>query len=257
MKYLTQKLKTFIRSKGYTIERWNDGYTIVPVTPRNDFVRDKREKFYQSANLIGQRHKEQTAEVAADLKKKYEKAVFGKFTIWSLVEASAQCIDPLDYRLFCGSQQVHILQMLEGMEQDGITDKDMLIAAILHDLGKVLLAPHEPPENVFGVNLLCGEYEEGIGLDNCIFQWNHDEFIYSRLKDHVPDHIAWLLRYHSTPIAQCEPFMDERDRTYTEHYLRAFAKYDFQTKCIYNIPQKRIEDYRDLVEEAFPNPILF
>lgn len=179
----------------------------------------------------------------------------GKVSVWTLIEKLAQHIDPSDTKLLCTNQQIHVLQILEGMESDGIDDPDLILLALIHDVGKVLL-PYEAPENVVCYNGPIGEYPEGIGLDNCIFQWNHDEFAYSRLKYHLPDHLAWLIRYHSIRISECEPLMDERDRTYTDRYLRTFSKYDHGTKSIYNFPKRRIEEYRDIVEEAFPDPIL-
>ena len=88
----------------------------------------------------------------------------------------------------------------DGLERDGMRDPNMLVAAITHDLGKVLLLMAEAPEHVVGMTAPIGPHLQGIGLDNVVFQWSHDEFAYSRLRDHVPDHVAWLLRYHSILI---------------------------------------------------------
>ena len=230
------------------------GYQIQPL-PKQPHLLEHKKAYFERAREIVQRHNEQTKETVADLKKKYESPLLGKVSVWSLVEHLAQCVDPSDTKLVCTNQQIHVLQILEGMEQDGVCDPDLILLALIHDVGKVLIH-HEAPENVVCYNSPIGEYQAGIGLDNCIFQWNHDEFAYSRLKYHVPEHIAWLIRYHSIKISECEPLMNERDRAYTDRYLRVFAKYDHGTKSIYNLPKKSIEDYRDIVEEAFPEPIL-
>ncbi len=100
-------------------------------------------------------------------------------------------------------------------------------------------------------------YEKGIGLDHCYFQWNHDEFVYLRLKNYLPEHIAWLIRYHSIVIAKIEVYMKEKDKEYCERHLKPFQKYDQETKTPYFIPSKRIEDYKGLIEEYFPKTILF
>ncbi|HUN49537.1 MAG TPA: hypothetical protein VMU42_00395, partial [Candidatus Sulfotelmatobacter sp.] len=61
----------------------------------------------------------------------------------------------------------------------------------------------------------------------------------------------------SIRLPKCEVYMDARDRGYAERYLRPFAHYDYATKYPHFLPKKRIADYRDIIEEAFPRPILF
>jgi hypothetical protein len=51
--------------------------------------------------------------------------------------------------------------------------------------------------------------------------------------------------------------MDERDRCYMEQYYRAFSRYDFTSKAIFGTPRTRVEEYRDLIDDAFPSPIRF
>lgn len=216
-----------------------------------------KRKFIEGARTIYNRHLEQTKETRVALNKKYEKPVFGKVSIWNMIERLSQVVDPSDPELYCVSQLVHTLQVVEGMERDGIKDPDLIIAGLVHDLGKVLLLVGEAHENVVCFNMPMGEYEKGIGLAHCVFQWNHEEFIYQRLKDYVPDHIAWLICHHGIYIPACEDLMDEKDREYTERYLRPFQKYDKGTKSIYNLPKNSVEKYRALIEDMFPSPIPF
>lgn len=143
------------------------------------------------------------------------------------------------------------------MIADGIDDQDLLIAGLVHDLGKVILVAGEHQANVSGHVVPIGESKEGIGLDQCMIQWSHDEFGYSRLKDHLPDHISWLIRYHSLNLDLSEPFMDDRDRRYARDYHAQFRHYDFGTKSLFCVPKTRIEDYSDLIKEYFPDPISF
>jgi hypothetical protein len=133
----------------------------------------------------------------------------------------------------------------------------LVLAALVHDLGKVLLLTDEAPENVVCMNRPVRVCRPGEGLDNCVFQWNHDEFAYSRLKDHLPDGLAWLVRYHSILPATCEEYMDARDRDYFERYLKPFARYDHGTKSPVYLPQRRLDDYRSIVERALPTFIAF
>jgi hypothetical protein len=213
--------------------------------------------FLENALAVSQAHEEQTLESIRVLGRKYETPVLGSVEPWQLLERLAECIDPTDIGLGCASQQVHTLQVLESMEMDGIEDEGLFIAALLHDIGKILLLTGENPENVVCLNNPVGKYLTGVGFDNCVFQWNHDEFAYTRLKDEVPDHVAWLIRYHSINMKDCQPLMDERDRRYAELYLRPFQKHDQGSKSPYRLPVRSLSYYRARFEAIIPQRILF
>jgi hypothetical protein len=239
---LKRAMNNLLRRRGYEVRR-------VVERPGAAFLVDARS--------ILSRHRDQSQATVAALNDKYRSPVFGSVTVWDLLQRLAQCVDPGDSFLYCASQQVHVLQVVEGMLDDGVSDPDLLLAALIHDLGKLLLLTDEDPSNVVGMNSPIGTYADRTGFDNCIFHWNHDEFGYSRFKDHVPDHIAWLIRYHSIDLSECERLMDERDARYADRYLRVLAHYDHGTKSNYILPRRQIHEYRDLIEGAFPKPILF
>ena len=216
-----------------------------------------RSSFDLEAHAIYERHWKQTKETVAELKRKYDRPLFGRLPIWDVVQKLAFCVDRTDRTLYCATQLIHVEQILTGMESDGITDEDMFLAALTHDLGKVLLLVGETPENVVCANCPIGEYPPGVGLDHVIFQWNHDEFIYSRLKDYVPDPVGWLLRYHSIQIEPSRPFMNARDLDYTSRYLLPFRRYDFGTKSACFVPSTgTVDKYRLMIERAIPSPVL-
>lgn len=248
MRALKDAVKNALGSRGYTLEK---------KSPFETKFKSDLDVFETEVHKMEERHKTQTKEQVENLKKKYETTFFGEFYVWDIISSLARCFDPTDARLGVGSQEVHVLQMIEGMERDGITDPDMFLAAIIHDMGKVPLSGHEPPEHIGFNNYVIGEYPDGTGLDNVTITYSQDEYLYARLKDHLPDHLAWLVRFHGINIPKCEPLMSKRDREYTERYLINFAKYDFETKNIYHIPTRKIEEFKDLVESAFPNPIRF
>lgn len=210
----------------------------------------------RARSIFEKRYKQNSATVAA-LKTKYETAVFGKARVWDLIEKLAFCIDESDVSLYCASQFVHVQQVLEGMERDSVHDRDLLLAALVHDVGKVLLLTGELPENIVGATSRISEAPHGAGLDEVLFQFGHGEMIYSRLKDHVPEHLAWLLRYHGTHLPEVEPFLNDKDRLYRDRYLIPFRKYDGGTKSFNHVPKVSLAKYRDLIEETFPHPILF
>jgi len=224
-----------------------------PIPPHQVLV----ETYVKRSVAIEARHNAQTLEDVAALRRKYAAPLFGRVSPWSLVERLGQCIDPTDQRLFGASQQLHILQMIDAMEGEGTATDEMLLVTLVHDLGKVLLLTDEAPENIVCMNRPVRAGARGGGLDNCVFQWNHDEFAYSRLKDHLPDGLAWLVRYHSILPGTCEQYMDARDREYCERYLKPFARYDHETKSPVYLPERRLDDYRHIVERALPASIVF
>jgi hypothetical protein len=225
---------------------------------RLDAAPDQR-SFRARASSTIDRHLRQTRDDVAALNAKYREPVFGEVRIWELFPILARCIDPADAELGCTSQLTHTLQVVEAMRDDGVSDPDLLLCGLIHDLGKVLLAGPEDPANVIGWNGPIGSFEAGAGFDNCVFQWNHDEFAFTRFRDHVPDHVAWLIRYHSVgmDLPEIRRLMDERDRLYAAQYYEPFRRYDGGSKSAWYVPQTRIEDHRALIERVFPGTIPF
>ncbi|MEO8219037.1 MAG: inositol oxygenase family protein [Acidobacteriota bacterium] len=215
------------------------------------------EAYVARARMIEARHDAQRVEDVVALRMRYVTPIFGRISPWSLVEKLAQCIDPTDQRLFCASQQMHILQMIDAMEAEGTATEEWLLVALVHDLGKVLLLTGEAPENVVCMNRPVAVCEPGGGLDNCMFQWNHDELAWTRLRDHLPYELAWLVRYHSIVLESCEQYMDGRDRELYQRYLHPFSRYDHETKSSQYLPDRRLEDYRYLLDRALPSSIVF
>lgn len=209
------------------------------------------------ARAIEARHNAQTADTVAALRDKYATPVFGSVSPWSLIEMLGQCIDPTDQGLYGASQQLHVLQVIDAMEAEGAATDEMLLVALVHDIGKVLLLTGEAPENVVCMNLPVVAGTPDGGLDRCTFQWNHDEWAWSRLKDHLPDHLAWLVRYHSIMPGGCIRYMDARDLDYCRRYLKPFARYDQGTKSPFNVPARPIARYRALIERALPSRMTF
>jgi hypothetical protein len=221
-----------------------------PVTPR--------EQFGAEARRVTELQRRQTKEDILALRAKYQSPVLGKFRVWELIEKLALCVDPTDTSLGCTNQYLHVCQVTAALEADGALDETMLLTALLHDLGKVAMLAGEPPEHVVCFIAPVEGLEPGGGLENAIFQFGHDEVAYSRFKDSVPEHVAWMLRYHSMILGKAEPFMSAKDHELEQKYLSIFRKYDLGTKSPWSLPQgASLARFRDFIEERFPNPILF
>lgn len=215
------------------------------------------EQFSQEAAALRNRHAAQTLAQAEALRLKYRQPVFGVIPTWSLFEMLAHCIDTADDRLYCTSQEVHVLQIIEAMEADGAANEELVLGALVHDIGKVALLKGELPENLFYMNAMLAPGAPGAGLDACTFQWSCDDLSWSRLKDHLPPPVAWLVRNHGIDAQKCAPYMNARDLDYTKRYLTTFQLYDLYSKSPFFQPRRRLEDYRPIIEKYLPPTIVF
>jgi myo-inositol oxygenase len=230
-----------LRSAGYELQN-------IEHSPQAQFARD--------AQPILDRRAQQTVDDVHALRDKYRAPVFGEISMWEVLNMLAHVIDHTDGFLMNASQEVHTLQVVEGMIDEG-ADDTLLLAGLLHDVGKVLYLVNEDPANISGHSAPVAAFEPGIGLDRCVLQFGSDDFAHSRIVGRVPDHVSWLVRYHSIVPEACEPLMDERDREYYAKYWPLLHRLDHETKSMYRPPRTRLSDYRPLVDDAFPEPIPF
>jgi hypothetical protein len=169
----------------------------------------------------------------------------------------AHCIDSADDRLYCASQEVHILQIIEAMEADGTATEELILSALVHDIGKITLLTGELPENLFYMNEILAGGAPGAGLDRCTLQWSCDDLAWQRLKDYLPPPVAWLVRYHGIDPSRCSTYMNARDLDYAQRYLAPFQLYDLFSKSPFFRPRRRLEDFRPLIEKHLPPNIVF
>lgn len=234
------------------------GYEVEPLRPDQ---RENKRRFSVAEHAARERWDALSAEDKLRqpdaLEDKYaRRLVFGRVRVFELIERLATVINPLEPELGCVSQLTHELQLATAMERDGQSET-LVLCALLHDLGTILLDTDEDPINVEAGGKktpLVGE--RGSGLSNCTFRWDHGDFIYLRMKAHVPADVAWLLRHHSMDLPLCEPYMDARDRALTERLFVPFERYDAR-KDMFALPAKRLEDYRPLIDRMFPEAIPF
>lgn len=212
--------------------------------------------FRHEAARIGEARARQTADDVAALKARYEGAVFGKVRMWDLIERLALCIDQSDRRLFGGSQFLHAQQVFAAMQANGVEDTDLLLLSLIHDLGKVVLLASAAPEDVVGVTRRIVDGEPGAGLDRAVYQFGHGELLHSRVAGLVPEHVAWVVRWHNIDVAAERPFMTAQEREWTERWLVPFQRFDGGFVSPYYVPKLDLARCRELVERAFPAPVL-
>lgn len=129
-------------------------------------------------------------------------------------------------------QSIHALQSAQAARRDG-KPRWMQLAALIHDLGKVLCLmtdpttgkpyqqwavvgdtfpvgcahdpaiiyhhffSHNPDTRDPRLNSKYGIYQPNCGLDQVHMSWGHDEYLYHIIRPHVPPQVAYIVRYHS------------------------------------------------------------
>jgi hypothetical protein len=138
------------------------------------------EEFHSYAVEIRRNSRQQTLEEVTQLRKKYEEPIFGEISVYRLLELLAQVIDPTMERLYCASQLTHTLQVLEKLEDAGITDREFLATMLIHDVGKLAAMKGEKWENIEGGGKIpLGQNVPGSGLANCTFNWDHGDIVHA------------------------------------------------------------------------------
>ena len=110
-------------------------------------------------------------------------------------------------------EQAHAIRVMEGMHSSGYKDEDVLIAALLHDVGKVKhpIRPWERALAVLANRLLPDKFlqrrqgeargiRKGIVVAANHAAWGADLAAASGANQRV----VWLIRYHDTDLALIE-----------------------------------------------------
>jgi hypothetical protein len=234
-------------------QAWRFGL-VIQHSPYGDW--EDVERLRERSKAILALHHQQTAADVAALRDRYSTPILGEVTPYRLLELLAQVVDPTIPVLGCTSQLTHTLQVLELMERDGVPD-DLLFTALFHDVGKLALLVGERPEHVEGNGRTpIGPHEPGIGLDHCVLTYGHGDIVHQRLGHLLPDHIAWLLRFHDISPRACQSYFDERDAEFFAVHYRQFHRYDM-TYTAFRMPAYQLDRYRDLVGRYLPATVVF
>jgi hypothetical protein len=209
------------------------------------------------SNKIYQRHYAQKIEDISALRSIYQsKVIFGKIKVSELFLKLKDCYDITDMILYDINQYDHALQTYAMMLKEGVDDKELLIAALVHDVGKVAL--DEKPENLFCANMSVNELpKESPKIKDLDFHFGHDEIAYIKLKDHCSEKISFIMRYHSSRFTpEQEEILSESD---PENFklLQTFLNYDLGSKDREYKPDLDEEKLVKMIDDYFPEEIVF
>ena len=268
-----------------SLEQWDDfvGNRYDPNRKTEDF-----RKFDESApsgvrEFYRLNHGNQTRDFVLAKKRQYGARNQREMGIWEALDYLNTLVDDSDPDTDL-SQIEHNLQTAEAIRKDG-HPRWMVLAGLVHDLGKVLCLYGEPqwavvgdtfpvgcawskkivfPEffaanpdaNVPEYQTRLGVYKEGCGFTNVDVSWGHDEYLYQVVKDYLPDEALYMIRYHSCypwhREGQYEYLMDDKDRAMLP-WVQKFNPYDLYSK---SAERPKLSDvkpyYDDLIAEYFP-----
>ena len=231
-------------------------------------------------------HAHQTRDFAVGKKREYGTLDRRRMGIWEALEYLNTLVDESDPDTDL-SQIQHCVQTSEAIRRDG-HPRWMVLAGLIHDLGKILCLYGEPQWAVVGdtfpvgcawskkivfpeffaanpdsavpqYQTRLGVYEEGCGLDRVDLSWGHDEYLYHVVKDYLPDEALYMIRYHSFYPGHREGaysyLMNDKDRGLFE-WVKKFNPYDLYSKSAEkpNVEQLR-PYYNELIAEYFPEKL--
>jgi len=206
------------------------------------------------ANKIYLVHNQETVETRRQLQNKWSNKtlISNEVDVWHLLTLLHFTVDHSDSLLHYTSQFTHCIQVYNGIKgrhfseeaHDHTFKKDLMLAALIHDLGKLLaLVGNENDAHVDCMNrVIPGSLPaQEKGLDNIPIQWNHDEYGYQRLaavRPRLPKRILASVRYHSL-----------RELTGQTHRAphKAAGGYDVTSKDIHEFQQQLTDEDRQLI----------
>lgn len=157
------------------------------------------------AMQIYSKHNNQTTVSAARLERKWRRPLVGRVAMWDLLHLLHFTIDHTDTVLMYTSQLIHCLQVYASVrdstfsaaEADPTLKRDLMLAALVHDVGKLLTLFGEADENVDCMNRLLNPDDVGGGIDGLRFQFNHDTFGWVKLRRYLPARVSDVVKLHS------------------------------------------------------------
>lgn len=235
-------------------------------------------------------HINQTYDFVRRMREEYGKLDKVEMSIWECCELLNDVVDESDPDLD-EPQIEHLLQTAEAIRKDYPNEDWLHLTALIHDLGKVLHHPsfgHLPQWAVVGdtfpvgcafdesivhhkyfkenpdyldpaYNSKLGVYSEGIGLDNVLMSWGHDDYMYLVAKENkttLPSAGLFIIRFHSFyalhKAGAYKYLMNDEDQENLK-WLQVFNKYDLYSKSKERVDVEKVKPYYlSLIDKYFP-----
>jgi inositol oxygenase len=245
-------------------------------------ARDTVREFYRL------NHQYQTFDFVMQKREEFLSFERKEMPVWEAFEFLNQLVDDSDPDTDL-SQLQHLLQTSEAIRADGHPDW-MVLAGLLHDMGKVLCLFGEPQWAVVGdtfpvgcafsdkivypeffkenpdyhnkaYNTKYGIYSHHCGLQNVYMSWGHDEYVYHMVKDYLPEPALYMLRYHSFYAQHREGaydyLLDDHDREMFQ-WVKLFNPYDLYSKSPNPPDWNELQPYyENLVSKYLPKMLRF
>jgi inositol oxygenase len=235
-------------------------YPVPATKAREDYrnydkpARDTVREFYR------QNHRHQTYDFVRAKKREFLPFNRRRMSIFEALDYLNTLVDDSDPDIEL-SQLQHLLQTSEAIRAAGHPDW-FVLTGLIHDLGKVLCLFGEPQWAVVGdtfpvgcafsdrivyseffaenpdaadpqFNTPSGVYREGCGLRNVELSWGHDEYMYQRMKDYLPEPALYMIRFHSFYAwhreGQYDHLCEDHDREMLP-WVQAFNPFDLYSK---------------------------
>ena len=217
--------------------------------------RDTVQEFYR------ENHRFQTYDFVLEKKRDFLQLNRRTMSVFEALEYLNTLVDDSDPDIDL-TQINHLLQTSEAILAAGHPDW-FVLTGLLHDLGKVLCLFGEPQWAVVGDTFpvgcaysprivyseffaenpdatdqrfqsWLGVYEEGCGLRNVHLSLGHDEYLYHRMKDFLPEPALSIIRFHSFYAwhreGEYDWLCDDHDREMLP-WVQAFNPFDLYTKA--------------------------
>jgi inositol oxygenase len=244
-----------------------------------------------------EQHEKQTVEFVQAMHREYNQLNKCKMTMWETLLYLNGFVDDSDPDTNL-SQMAHALQTAEAIRKDYPTEDWFQVVGLIHDLGK-LLGITDPDLGLVGLpqwavvgdtfpvgckfdesivfhkhfegnpdnsderyNSKYGMYAPNCGLENVLFSWGHDEYIYQvcvRNKSSIPKEGLYMLRFHSFyPWHRNGAYghlTNEEDERLLEWVLK-FNQYDLYSKSDeIQVTDELLRYYKNIVDKYFPGKL--
>lgn len=242
--------------------------------------RDTVREFYR------ENHRFQTYEFVLEKKRDFLRFNRREMSIFEALAYLNTLVDDSDPDINL-TQINHLLQTSEAIRAAGHPDW-FVLTGLLHDLGKVLCLFGEPQWAVVGDTFpvgcgysprivypeffadnpdaadprfqsRCGVYEEGCGLRNVHLSWGHDEYLYQRMKDYLPEPALYMIRYHSFYAwhreGEYDWLCDDHDREMLP-WVQAFNPFDLYTKAPQEPDWQELRPFYEALIDRYLPPTL-